>query len=122
MVSRCGRYAIVFNGEIYNYRELREELLRDGHQLRTESDTEVLLELFAREGVEAFARLVGMFALAIRDEREKTVWLARDTYGIKPLYYADDGWTLRAASQVKALVAGGGAVVGNVVAGKLKKC
>jgi len=108
MVSRCGRYAIVFNGEIYNYRELREELLRDGHQLRTESDTEVLLELFAREGVEAFARLVGMFALAIRDEREKTVWLARDTYGIKPLYYADDGWTLRAASQVKALVAGGG--------------
>lgn len=108
MVSRCGRYVIVFNGEIYNYRELREELLRDGAQLRTESDTEVLLELFVREGVAALPKLIGMFAFAIRDEHEKTVWLARDTYGIKPLYYADDGWTVRAASQVKALVAGEG--------------
>jgi len=98
---------ITFNGEIYNYRELREELLHDGLKLRTESDTEVLLELFVKHGPAAFSRLIGMFALAIRDEREKTVWLARDTYGIKPLYYADDGWTLRAASQVKALIAGG---------------
>lgn len=107
MVSRCGRFVMVYNGEIYNYRELRRELLKDGAELRTESDTEVVLELFAREGVKALARLVGMFALAIRDEQEKTVWLARDSYGIKPLYYADDGWTVRAASQVKALVAGG---------------
>ena len=107
MKSRCGRFVIVFNGEIYNYRQLRQELLQAGVNLRTESDTEVLLELFARDGEAALSRLVGMFAFAIRDEREKTVWLARDSYGIKPLYYADDGWTVRAASQVKALVAGG---------------
>jgi len=108
MVSRCGRYVIAYNGEIYNYRELRRELVEGGIELRTESDTEVVLELFARDGEAAFARLVGMFALALYDRQQRSVRLARDSYGIKPLYYADDGWTVRAASQVKALIAGGG--------------
>lgn len=108
MVSACERYVISFNGEIYNYRELREELLARGCSLRTTSDTEVLLELFARDGTAALARLRGMFAFAIWDEQERVLWLARDPYGIKPLFYADDGWTVRAASQVKALLAGNG--------------
>lgn len=107
MVSHCGRYAIAYNGEIYNFPEIRTELLARNVPLRTESDTEVLLELFALEGIEALKRLVGMFAVAIWDDREGALFLARDSYGIKPLYYADDGWTLRAASQVKALLAGG---------------
>jgi asparagine synthase (glutamine-hydrolysing) len=108
MVSACGRFVLSFNGEIYNNRELREELVARGCRFRTTSDTEVLLELFAREGKVALSRLRGMFALALWDERERVLWLARDPYGIKPLYYADDGWTVRAASQVKALLAGGG--------------
>jgi asparagine synthase (glutamine-hydrolysing) len=105
-MSSDERYWIVFNGEIYNYRELRAELSAH-HVFRSQSDTETILALFAREGVGGLARLRGMFALAIWDEREKTLLLARDPNGIKPLYYASDGRYLRFASQVKALVAGG---------------
>jgi asparagine synthase (glutamine-hydrolysing) len=105
-MSSDGRYWIVFNGEIYNYRELRAELSAH-HDFRSQSDTEAILALFAREGVDGLARLRGMFALAIWDEREKTLLLARDPNGIKPLYYTSDGRYLRFASQVKALVAGG---------------
>ena len=100
------RYWIVFNGEIYNYRELRAEL-SSRHAFRSHSDTETILALFAQEGARGLARLRGMFALAIWDEEEKTLLLARDPNGIKPLYYASDGKHLRFASQVKALVAGG---------------
>jgi asparagine synthase (glutamine-hydrolysing) len=108
MASACGRYVISFNGEIYNHRELRAELVARGCRFRTTSDTEVLVELFAREGKAALSRLRGMFAFALWDERERVLWLARDLFGIKPLYYADDGWMVRAASQVKALLAGRG--------------
>lgn len=107
MVSEDGRLVVAFNGEIYNYPELRKELEADGVRFRTTSDTEVLLHLYARYGAEMVHRLRGMFAFAIWDEVRRGLFLARDPYGIKPLYTANDGWTFRFASQVKALLAGG---------------
>ncbi|MEM9357044.1 MAG: asparagine synthase (glutamine-hydrolyzing) [Pseudomonadota bacterium] len=107
MHSRCGRYVITFNGEIYNYRELRKSLEAVGHAFRTQSDTEVLLTLFAYKGVDMVHDLRGMFAIAIWDKHDGKLYLVRDPFGVKPLYYADDGWTFRFASQVKALLAGG---------------
>jgi asparagine synthase (glutamine-hydrolysing) len=98
---------IVFNGEIYNYRELRRELISLGCEFRTHSDTEVLLQAYAYWGPDTLNRLRGMYSFAIWDERNQSLFLARDPYGIKPLYYACDGKTLRFASQVKALLAGG---------------
>jgi asparagine synthase (glutamine-hydrolysing) len=106
MVSEAGRFVIVFNGEIYNYRELRRELEQQGACFRTTSDTEVLLHLYARHRTKMVHRLRGMFAFAIWDEERGGLFLARDAYGIKPLYTANDGWTFRFASQVKALLAG----------------
>lgn len=107
MTSVDGTLTIVFNGEIYNYRELRRELERHGAVFRTESDTEVLLHLYRAQGEAMVERLRGMFALAIWDSTTRILFLARDPFGIKPLYLADDGRTLRFASQVKALAAGG---------------
>ncbi len=107
MSSSCGRYVITFNGEIYNYRELRDELVREGVEFRTHSDTEVLLELFARHGDQSVRMLRGMFGYAIWDNERQRLFLARDPYGIKPVYFSDDGKTFRFASQVKALMAGG---------------
>ncbi|MCB2102618.1 MAG: asparagine synthase (glutamine-hydrolyzing) [Rhodobacterales bacterium] len=105
--GRGAGYGLTYNGEIYNFRDLREELIARGHRMVTESDTEVLLHLFAEHGIKMCDRLRGMYAFALWDEAEQTLWLARDPLGIKPLYYADDGRCLRAASQVKALRAGG---------------
>lgn len=107
MKSACGRYVVAFNGEIYNYPALRRDLEAQGVVFRTTSDTEVLLHLYARRGEAMVHDLRGMFAFAIWDEGEHSLFLARDPYGIKPLYTADDGWTFRFASQVKALLAGG---------------
>ncbi len=107
MHSADGRYSISFNGEIYNYRGLREGLLRDGWQCRSESDTEVLMGLYARYGADMLPMLRGMFAFALWDHERRQLFAARDPYGIKPLYYADDGRVIRMASQVKALLAGG---------------
>lgn len=98
---------ISFNGEIYNYIELRKKLEAKGHVFRTGSDTEVLLNLYAEMGEAMLGELRGMFAFAIWDSRKRALLLARDPFGIKPLYYADDGKTIRFASQVKALLAGG---------------
>ena len=104
---RRGERVIVFNGEIYNYRELRAELESGGARFTSHSDTEVLLALYDRHGEQMFDRLRGMFAIALWDGAARRMLLARDPYGIKPLYYADDGKTVRVASQVKALIAGG---------------
>jgi len=107
MQNEDGSLVIVFNGEIYNYRELRDRLIAKGVRFRSASDTEVLLHLYAEEGEGMLGSLRGMYAFAIWDARKKGLFLARDPFGIKPLYYADDGKSLRAASQVKALLAGG---------------
>ena len=108
MHSADGRYVIVFNGEIYNFRELRRELEEVGVKFHTTSDTEVLLALFAAEGEAMLPRLRGMFAFAIWDTLLSELFVARDPYGIKPLYYGktiDGGFIV--ASQVKALLASG---------------
>ena len=102
-----GRYRITFNGEIYNYRALRDELIAKGVQFRTQSDTEVILRLYAMYGESAVSRLRGMFGFAIWDEAKRGIFVARDPIGIKPLYYTDNGGKFRLASQVKALIAGG---------------
>jgi len=107
MKNHDGSLIITFNGEIYNYRQLRSELEAKGYQFQSTSDTEVLLHLYAADGESMVGKLRGMYAFAIWNERKKGLFLARDPYGIKPLYLADNGKTLRLASQVKALLAGG---------------
>src|SRR2546426_1258371 len=107
MFDETGAFGISFNGEIYNYRELRAELEKKGFHFRSTTDTEVLLHLYADRGVNMLDCLRGMYAFALWDERKKALLLARDPYGIKPLYYSDNGTVFRAASQVKALLAGG---------------
>src|SRR6266487_787778 len=107
MTSADGKLVVTFNGEIYNYRQLRVALEARGRTFRTQTDTEVLLHLYAEKGEAMVNDLRGMFAFGLWDAQKKALLLARDPYGIKPLYYADDGWTLRFASQVKALLAGG---------------
>jgi asparagine synthase (glutamine-hydrolysing) len=107
MASPDGKLVVTFNGEIYNYRELRAALQATGRVFGSQSDTEVLLHLYAQKGEAMVHDLRGMFAFAIWDRERQTVFLARDPYGIKPLYYADDGRTIRFASSVKALLAGG---------------
>jgi asparagine synthase (glutamine-hydrolysing) len=107
MVSEDGRLVVSFNGEIYNYKALHAELVAAGARFRTSSDTEALLHLYQRHGAAMVHRLRGMFAFAIWDNLRQELFLARDPYGIKPLYTAGDGRTFRFASQVKALLAGG---------------
>ncbi|HEX8618908.1 MAG TPA: asparagine synthase (glutamine-hydrolyzing) [Thermoanaerobaculia bacterium] len=104
---RRGQRVIIFNGEIYNYRELRARLEASGRTFTSHSDTEVLLALYDERGEAMLGELRGMFAIALWDGETRRMLLARDPYGIKPLYYADDGKTIRIASQVKALIAGG---------------
>jgi asparagine synthase (glutamine-hydrolysing) len=107
MFFQNGRYSIVFNGEIYNYVELREELIAKGHTFRTDTDTEVLLALFAEKGIESLSRLNGMFAFAVWDAAQKSLFLVRDRMGIKPLYYANTTQGLVFASEIKALLVSG---------------
>lgn len=107
MTNEDNSLVITFNGEIYNYQALRSELVAKGRRFRSASDTEVLLQLYAEKGPEMVHDLRGMYAFAIWDARKHGLFLARDPFGIKPLYYADDGKMFRAASQVKALLAGG---------------
>lgn len=104
-LSLNGRYYITFNGEIYNYKILRDQLILSGTNLRTNSDTEVILELYILEGVKFLSRLEGMFAFCIWDSLEKIVFVARDAYGIKPLYFSkiNNGYLI--SSQVKAIIA-----------------
>src|SRR5712692_5328230 len=115
MLSRDGRYVVILNGEIYNYRELREELAAKGHNFRTQTDTEVLLAAWAVWSADCLTRLNGMFAFALWDQKERTLFLVRDRVGVKPLYYArierNGGRDVRApasfvfASEIKSILA-----------------
>ena len=107
MRTNDGRFAIVFNGEIYNYQALRAELEDAGVVLQSHSDTEVILHLYRRLGAACVHRLRGMFAFAVHDAESGALFVARDRLGIKPLFYHWDGVTLTAASEAKALFASG---------------
>lgn len=107
MFSDDEHQAIVLNGEIYNYRELRRDLENQGERFKSESDTEVILHLYRRMGAACVHKLRGMFSFAIHDARDDTLFIARDRLGIKPLVYSWDGETLLAASEIKALFASG---------------
>lgn len=104
MVSDDGRYLLVFNGEIYNYRQLRTSLQKKGYSFYSCTDTEVVVNAWSCWGTQALNRFNGMFAFAIWDKQEKRLWLARDRYGIKPLYYWDNGKELVFASEIKAIL------------------
>lgn len=105
MMSADGRYVITYNGEIYNFQELRLELEACGKQFRSRTDTEVLLQAFVQWSEDALDRLNGMFAFAIWDRVAERLVLARDRYGIKPLYYFVDGTRLIFASEIKSILA-----------------
>jgi len=107
MVSPDGRYIIVYNGELYNFRELRASLLAANTSFRTTSDTEVLLALFAAEGEACLPKLNGIFSFGIWDRQDRKLTLVRDPLGVKPLYIARDGQRLAFASEMKALVRSG---------------
>jgi len=105
MSTSDGRYWITFNGEIYNFQQLRRDLITQGEKFNSQTDTEVILKLYQRWGSDCVQYLRGMFAFAIWDDFEKTCFLARDPLGIKPLYYWQSGATLIFASELRALLA-----------------
>ncbi|WP_102795709.1 asparagine synthase (glutamine-hydrolyzing) [Bowmanella denitrificans] len=105
MLSANHRYALSYNGEIYNFRELRIELEAEGYWFRSNTDTEVLLNALSHWGTEAIKKFNGMFAFALWDRQQNTLLLARDRYGIKPLYYGESNGTFAFASEQKALLA-----------------
>lgn len=105
MVTRDGRYVMTYNGEIYNFQEIRTELAAYGCQFNSRSDSEVLLQGFATWGIDVIRRLNGMFAFGIWDREERVLTLARDRYGVKPLYYVQCGQTFLFASEIKAFTA-----------------
>lgn len=105
MATADGRYVLTYNGEIYNFQELRIALEARGYQFRSRTDSEVALNAFAEWGPAALDRFNGMFAFAFWDRERRELWLARDRFGIKPLYYAHVGDTLLFASEVKAMLA-----------------
>jgi len=104
MQSEDGAVHIVFNGEIYNYRELRAQLVARGHRFATQSDTEVILRGYLEYGAACFEKLNGMYAIALWDRRTRSLLLVRDRFGEKPLFYQDDGERLVFASELKSLV------------------
>jgi len=110
MVSHNGRYVVTYNGEIYNFRELKAQLAAHGCRFHSSSDTEVLLEAIAQWGEDAITTFNGMFAIAIWDRQEKRLLLARDRYGTKPLYWACRDNTFLFASEIKGIIAHGAIV------------
>lgn len=103
--SADGRYTIVFNGEIFNYKELRAELEKEGCTFRSQSDTEVLLAMYAKQGKDCLNKLNGFFAFAVYDSTGETLFLARDRYGEKPLYFATTSGSLLFGSEPAAIIA-----------------
>jgi asparagine synthase (glutamine-hydrolysing) len=104
IANESGEIIVVFNGEIYNYRELREQLVSSGHVLKTMSDTEVIVHLYEEQGEDCVLTLRGMFGFALWDASERKLMLARDRLGIKPLYYADINGTLVFGSEIKSIL------------------
>ena len=104
MSSGDGRYVIVYNGEIYNYKELRNELQDLGHAFKNQSDTEVLITAWSQWGPESLKKFIGMFAFVIFDKIDQTLTLARDAFGIKPLFYRNNGDSIYFASELPALI------------------
>ena len=104
MFSSCGNYIIVFNGEIYNFLELREELEKQDVQFNSHSDTEVILALYEKEGVDCLQRLNGMFAFALWDKQKRSLFIARDRLGKKPLYYFSKNGRFAFGSEIKAIL------------------
>lgn len=102
--SEDGNLVIIFNGEIYNFKELKEPLLAKGHKFKTNSDTEVIIHLYEEEGEECVKKLRGMFAFCVYDKKEKTVFIARDFFGIKPLYFMRKDEMFAFASEIKSLL------------------
>ena len=107
MSTDDGRYVLVYNGELYNFRELGRELESRGHVLRSRGDTEVVLRAWQEWGAACLDRFDGMFAFAVWDEAERELTLVRDRFGVKPLYYAEVGGRLLFGSEIKALLAAG---------------
>ena len=118
MFSHDQRYVMIFNGEIFNYVELREELKAKGHVFRTKTDTEVLLTSYIEWGENMLHHLNGMWAFAIYDREEKTVFAARDRYGIKPFYYILEDNRFAFASEIPSLLA----VLGRKPAPTSRRC
>ena len=102
-----GTVWVVFNGEVYNYQDLRRDLISQGHQFKTNSDTETLIHLYEQEGVEGIHKLRGMFAYAIWDARRRSLLLVRDRFGKKPLYYSQTSGGMYFGSELKCLRAAG---------------
>lgn len=105
MKDESERYVICFNGEIYNFKALRQELISNGIEFKSDTDTEVLLQLFIKEGKSCLNKLNGFFAFAIYDKENKSLFIARDRFGIKPLFYYHDEDKFAYASELKALMA-----------------
>ena len=103
MLSKTGRYVMVFNGEVYNFRDIRDELSKLGHTFRGSGDSEVILAAFEEWGLTATSQFVGMFAIALWDQEDQKLILIRDRLGVKPLYYGWDGNTVWFGSELKAL-------------------
>jgi asparagine synthase (glutamine-hydrolysing) len=105
--SSCGRYTLIYNGEIYDFEELKNKLLQKGRQFRTQSDTEVLLELLIEKGIDALSELNGMFAFVFYDHQKEQLLLARDRHGIKPLFYSETNHHFLASSEIKGILSSG---------------
>jgi len=104
MISNCGNYVLVFNGEIYNYQEIKYELLKKGYVFHTSSDTEVLLNSFIEYGIDCIQQFIGMFAFAIYDKNKDECYIVRDRLGIKPLYYTKDNNKFIFSSEIKSIL------------------
>ena len=104
MHSKDGKWAVIFNGCIYNFKELREELIQKGHMFQSETDTEVIVEGLSAYGTSFFERFNGMFAIGAWNVQEEKLYISRDRYGIKPVYYWFNGKTLVFASEIKAII------------------